>query len=89
MPICVICGAPLSAAGASCDYAVPLERAPGIGEAALLAAGRQSHAEHEVHIARWRVHHPDDRGGTPQVNAWARERLAKEGHDVPLRQSGL
>jgi hypothetical protein len=83
MPTCLTCGAPLSAAGATCDYAVPLDRAPGIGEAALLATGRQSHAEHEVHIARWRVHHPDERGGTPAVNAWARERLSREGHVVP------
>ncbi len=83
MPSCPTCGATLSGAGAPCDYAVPLERAPGIGEAALLATGRQSHAEHEVHIARWRVHHPDERGGTPQVNAWARERLARDGHVVP------
>ena len=83
MPNCSTCGALLSAAGASCDYAVPLERAPGVGEAALLATGRQSHAEHEVHIARWRVHHPDERGGTPPVNAWARDRLAREGHVVP------
>ena len=83
MRICLVCGAPLSAPGAPCDYAVPLDRAPGIGEAGLLATGRQSHADHEVHIARWRVHHPDERGGTPQVNAWARERLAGEGHVVP------
>jgi hypothetical protein len=83
VPICPRCGAPLSSAEASCDYAVPLDRAPGIGEAVLLAIGRQSHAEHEVHIARWRVHHPEERGGTPQVNAWARERLAREGHVVP------
>ena len=83
MPICSTCGAPLAAADASCDYAVPLAHAPGIGEPALLATGRQSHAEHEVHIARWRVHHPGARGGTPQVNAWARERLVREGHVVP------
>jgi hypothetical protein len=50
----------------------------------MLVTGRQSHAEHEVHIARWRVHHPDERGGTPEVNAWARERLAREGHVVPI-----
>jgi len=83
VPGCPICGAPLPAAGVSCEYDVPLDRAPGIGEPALLATGRQSHAEHELHIARWRVHHPDERGGTPQVNAWARERLAREGHIAP------
>lgn len=83
MPVCPVCGAPLRAPGAACDYAVPLDRAPGIGEAALLATGRQSHAEHELHIARWRVHHPEERGGTAAVNAWARERLAREGHIVP------
>jgi hypothetical protein len=49
----------------------------------MLVTGRQSHTEHEVHIARWRVHHPNERGGTPEVNAWARARLAREGHVVP------
>ena len=83
MAHCPTCGAPLGAAGASCHYAVPLDRAPGIGKVGRLATGLQTHAEHEVHIARWRVHHPDERGGTPQVNAWARERLALEGHVVP------
>jgi hypothetical protein len=80
---CSVCGAPLSGPGASCDYDVPLDRAPGIGKAGQLATGLQTHAEHEVHIARWRVHHADARGGTPEVNAWARERLAREGHVVP------
>lgn len=83
MTNCKTCGAPLSVVAASCDYAVPLDRAPGIGKAGRLATGLQSHADHEVHIARWRVHHPDERGGTPQVNAWAREGLAREGHVVP------
>jgi len=84
MPNCRVCGAPLTKAGAPCEYDVPLDRAPGIGSPAMLVTGRQSHAEHEVHIARWRVHHPDERGGTPEVNAWARERLAREGHVVPI-----
>lgn len=80
---CPTCGAPLANAGAACEYDVPLDRVPGIGNPAMLVTGRQSHAEHELHIARWRVHHPDERGGTPEVNAWARERLAREGHVVP------
>jgi hypothetical protein len=80
MPACDICGARLPAPGEPCEYAVPLDRAPGIGDPSLIVAGKQSHADHEVHIARWRVHHPDERGGSPKVTAWARERLAREGH---------
>jgi hypothetical protein len=83
MSACAICGAPLSAPDAACDYAVPLDRAPGIGDLTAIASGKQSHADHEVHIARWRVHHPEERGASPQVMAWARERLAREGHIVP------
>lgn len=83
MPTCETCGANLPDSGGSCDYDVPLDRAPGIGDPAKIAAGRQSHADHEVHIARWRVHHPEERGATPQVMAWAWERLAREGHVAP------
>ena len=81
MSTCPICGASL--AGALCPYDVPLDRAPGIGDPASIAGGKQSHTDHEVHIARWRIHHPNERGATPAVMAWARERLAKEGHVVP------
>ena len=83
MPLCSICGSPLSAPGARCDYDVPLDRAPGIGDPEAIVKGQESHATHEVHIARWRVHHPDEKGGTAKVMAWARERLAREGHIVP------
>jgi hypothetical protein len=83
MPTCRICGASLGTKGAACDYAVPLDRAPGIGDAEAISGGSVSFADHEVHIARWRVHHPDDRGATPKVMAWARERLAREGHVPP------
>jgi hypothetical protein len=83
MPICRTCGAPLGIEGTACDYAVPLDRAPGIGDAEAISGGSESFADHEVHIARWRVHHPVDRGATPTVMAWARERLAREGHVVP------
>lgn len=82
MPVCATCGAPLTPSG-SCEYAVPLDSAPSIGNPAMLATGRQSHADHELHIARWRVHHADEKGGTPEVMAWARARLAREGHTVP------
>lgn len=80
---CPVCGAELPRNEAACPYDVPLDRAPGIGDPSLIAGGRMSHADHEVHIARWRVHHPDERGGSPAVMAWARERLAREGHQVP------
>ena len=69
--------------GEHCDYAVPLDRAPGIGDPGLLEAGRMSHADHELHIARWRVHHPDERGATPEVMAWARERVARAAQSPP------
>jgi hypothetical protein len=83
MPLCPTCGAPLSSPGAGCDYDVPLERAPGIADPEAISAGRESHASHEVHIARWRVHHPDEKGASPAVMAWARDRLRREGHVVP------
>lgn len=83
MSICMVCGAPLEMAGTACCYDVPLDRAPGIGDPEPIAKGKLSHAAHEVHIARWRVHHPTERGATPAVLAWARERLAREGHIVP------
>lgn len=83
MTKCRICGAELSQEAAGCSYAVPLDRAPGIGEPDRIAAGSMSHGDHELHIARWRVHHPDERGATPAVMAWARERLARDGHIVP------
>jgi hypothetical protein len=83
MSQCAVCGAPLSAPGASCDYAVPLERAPGIGDPGSIVAGKMSHDEHELSIARWRVHHPAERGASAAVMAWARERLARAGHVVP------
>lgn len=83
MPDCSVCGAALAAGGASCSYDVPLERAPGIAAPEQIAAGSLTHADHEVHIARWRVHHVAGQGATPAVNAWARARLAREGHIVP------
>lgn len=83
MDLCPICGSPLSASGARCAYDVPLDRAPGIGDLDAISGGRESHASHEVHIARWRVHHPDEKGTSPAVMAWARERLLREGHRVP------
>ena len=83
MSHCTVCGAPLSAPGAACDYAVPLDRAPGIGDPGSIAAGKMSHGDHELSIARWRVHHPAERGASPAVMAWARERLARAGHVVP------
>jgi hypothetical protein len=83
MPSCPTCGAPLPRAGSRCDYDVPLDRAPGIGDIEAIAGGRETHTSHEVHIARWRVHHPEEKGATPKVMAWARERLAREGHVVP------
>ena len=83
MSPCPVCGAALTSPGARCDYDVPLDRAPGIGDPEAIAKGRESHASYEVHIARWRVHHPDERGASPAVMAWARERLAREGHAAP------
>ena len=83
MTKCPVCGTPLGDPQAACEYAVPLDRAPGIGDPEQIAKGTLSHAAHEVHIARWRVHHPTDRGATPAVMAWARERLAREGHITP------
>ena len=83
MPTCPICGAPLSAPAASCDYAVPLERAPGIGDPGSIDTGKMSQQDHELSIARWRVHHPGEPGASPTVMAWARERLARAGHLVP------
>lgn len=83
MPACRLCGASLEPGEASCAYDVPLDHAPGIGDPAQIAKGALTHAAHEVHIARWRVHHPAERGATPQVMAWARETLAREGHIVP------
>jgi hypothetical protein len=74
MPICKTCSAPIE--GDQCDYDVPLERAPGIGDPELLASGRMSAGDHELHIARWRVHHPDERGATPAVMEWARAKVA-------------
>jgi hypothetical protein len=87
MSSCALCGAPLPGTDAACIYDVPLDRAPGIGEPSRIAAGKQSHADHEVHIARWRVHHPGEWGASPKVMAWARERLAREGHVVPGREA--
>lgn len=81
--ICAICGAALERERAACDYAVPLDRAPGIGNPVAIAGGRQSHADHELHIARWRIHHPEERGATPAVMAWARERIVRAGHTPP------
>lgn len=81
--ICAVCGAPLEAASASCPYDVPLDRAPGIGDPGAIAAGRLSHIDHELHIARWRIHHAGERGATPSVMAWARERVVRSGHTPP------
>ena len=78
---CPICYAPIE--GDTCEYAVPLDRAPGIADPDLLATGRMSHGDHELHIARWRVHHPDERGATPAVMAWAREKVARAGQHPP------
>jgi len=41
-----------------------------------MVAGELSDAEHELAIARWRVHHPDSVG--PRALEWARRRLAGE-----------
>lgn len=73
----------LESGTASCPYDVPLLQAPGIGDPEQLATGSLTHAAHEIHIARWRVHHPSERGATPKVMQWARQRLAREGHIVP------
>jgi hypothetical protein len=83
MPICPVCGAELEREGAECDYAVPLDRAPGIGDPAAIAGGRLSHSDHELHIARWRIHHPAERGATPAVMDWARGQILRAGHTPP------
>ncbi|NOT10062.1 MAG: hypothetical protein HOP28_17860 [Gemmatimonadales bacterium] len=80
MPNCPVCGAELQSAGAPCPYDVSLDRAPGIGDIDAIASGKAGHADHELHIARWRVHHPGDRGATPAVMSWARARVARDGH---------
>lgn len=80
---CPLCGAVLEGESNPCPYDVPLDEAPGIGDAAAIVAGRASHVDHELHIARWRIHHPAERGATPAVMAWARERLSRAGHTVP------
>ncbi len=81
-PGCQVCGALIDPSRPGCPYDVPLDRAPGIGDPAALSAGKQSHADHELHIARWRIHHPTESGATPAVMAWARDRLARAGHQV-------
>jgi hypothetical protein len=83
MPSCPVCGAAVPSDGAPCDYDVPLDRAPGVGDVEGLVAGRASHADHALHIARWRIHHPAERGASPAVMAWAREQLARAGHIAP------
>jgi hypothetical protein len=74
---CAVCGAELAQPGVACPYSQSFERAPGIGDVLAMAAGELSDAEHELAIARWRVHHPENVG--PRALAWARRRLADEG----------
>lgn len=83
MTICPTCGAALPTIGGACIYEVPLDRAPGIGDTDSIATGKLEHGDHELAIARWRVHHPAEKGATPTVMAWARERVARTGHIVP------
>ncbi len=83
MAQCVTCGAPLPHEDGSCEYDVPLDRAPGIGDPGLIATGRMSHGDHELQIARWRMHHPEERGASPAVMAWAREKVAQVGQPPP------
>jgi hypothetical protein len=80
---CPLCGSFLEENSASCPYTVPLDEAPGIGDLSAIASGRVTLTDHELHIARWRIHHPAERGATPAVMAWARDRLAQAGHVVP------
>jgi hypothetical protein len=80
---CPLCGASLEGDPARCPYAVPLDEAPGIGDPSAIASGKETHTDHELRIARWRIHHPAERGATPAVMAWARDRLARAGHVVP------
>ena len=83
MDTCPTCGAALPTIGGACIYDVPLDRAPGIGDPDAISGGKMHHTDHELAIARWRVHHPEERGASPTVMAWARERLARSGHIVP------
>ena len=76
MKHCEVCGAELGPDVVTCPYAESFERAPGIGDVLAMVAGELSDAEHELAIARWRVHHPDTVG--PRALAWARRRLAEE-----------
>ncbi len=73
---CPVCGAELAPDATVCPYAESFERAPGIGDVLAMVAGELSDAEHELAIARWRVHHPDSVG--PRGLEWARRRLAEE-----------
>jgi len=73
---CDVCRAELGPDVATCPYAESFERAPGIGDVLAMVAGELSDAEHELAIARWRVHHSDSVG--PRALAWARRRLAEE-----------
>ena len=73
---CPVCGAELASDATVCPYAESFERAPGIGDVLAMVAGELSDAEHELAIARWRVHHPDSVG--PRGLEWARRRLAEE-----------
>jgi hypothetical protein len=72
---CDVCGAELAGEPGGCPYAESFERAPGIGDVLAMVAGELSDAEHELAIARWRVHHPANVG--PQALEWARRRLAE------------
>lgn len=73
---CDVCGADLAPGPVGCPYARSFERAPGIGDVLAMVAGELSDAEHELAIARWRVHHPQHLG--PRALDWARRRLAQE-----------
>jgi hypothetical protein len=73
---CDVCGAELAPGPGGCPYAESFERAPGIGDVLAMVAGELTDAEHELAIARWRVHHAETVG--PRALDWARRRLAEE-----------
>lgn len=73
---CDVCGVELAPDAGACPFAASFERAPGIGDVLAMVAGELSDAEHELAIARWRVHHAQSVG--PRALEWARRRLAEE-----------
>jgi hypothetical protein len=84
---CSLCGAQIPDGSARCrnDLLPPGEDPPWAGDYFAMFMGQMSNDEHEIAVAQWVAHHPDDY--TANVIKWARLRISRQSSRTPRLDS--